>query len=161
MPFKSIVFLHIIKPFYATKMNVRRIYGQFILISVVIPTLCALINKDLNMSQDNFVGCYTIYGYTMYGYILREVAGTTAILFCFVPKQIFLPYSSLSDLKMVWCSFWLCFSHMWNGQFALWIWQEYPSFQKICVISLDHYCLLAIMSFSHIIDFYISTTLIF
>lgn len=47
-------------------MNVRRIYGRFILISVVIPTLCASINKDLNMSQDNFVGCYAMYGWFLH-----------------------------------------------------------------------------------------------
>lgn len=51
---------------YITEMNAHRIPGQFILMSVVIPALCALINKDHNMSQDNFVGCYTMDGWLLY-----------------------------------------------------------------------------------------------
>lgn len=51
---------------YITETNAHRIPGQFILMSVVIPALCALINKDHNMSQDNFVGCYTMDGWLLY-----------------------------------------------------------------------------------------------
>lgn len=52
--------------FYVTEMNAHRIPGQFILMSVVIPALCALTNEDPSMSQDNFVGCYTMDGWLLY-----------------------------------------------------------------------------------------------
>lgn len=47
-------------------MNAHRIPGQFILMSVVIPALCAFINKDLYISQDNFVGCCGMDGCLLY-----------------------------------------------------------------------------------------------